>query len=194
MVFASSQRRDVQEEGHGHSRDGPDNWLSGSSDRLSSKPLLLHRSSSDRGRGKNGYARGSTSSRTRGSGDGKDRMDAQSIPRSGPMPRTVGGSSKLGTFSGVFVPTTLNVLSILMFLRFGMILGQSGLIGMMGMLIASYVINLATTLSVSAIASNGTVRGGGTYYLISRSLGPEFGGSIGIVFYLGISFPSRVSS
>lgn len=94
-------------------------------------------------------------------------------------------SNKLGTFSGVFVPTTLNVLSILMFLRFGFILGQSGVLGMMGMLGASYLINLVTTLSISAISTNGTVRGGGAYYLISRSLGPEFGGSIGIVFYLG---------
>ncbi|EWC46247.1 hypothetical protein DRE_04418 [Drechslerella stenobrocha 248] len=93
--------------------------------------------------------------------------------------------SKLGTFNGVFVPTTLNVLSILMFLRFGFLLGQSGVLGMMGMLIASYLINLVTTLSISAISTNGTVRGGGAYYLISRSLGPEFGGSIGIVFYLG---------
>lgn len=41
-------------------------------------------------------------------------------------------SNKLGTFNGVFVPTTLNVLSILMFLRFGFILGQSDVLGMMG--------------------------------------------------------------
>jgi solute carrier family 12 (potassium/chloride transporters), member 9 len=95
------------------------------------------------------------------------------------------GHGKLGTFAGVFVPTTLNVLSILMFLRFGFILGQSGVLGMMAMLIACYAINLLTTMSVSAIATNGQVRGGGAYFLISRTLGPEFGGSIGIVFYLG---------
>ncbi|KAE8351898.1 putative cation chloride cotransporter [Aspergillus coremiiformis] len=105
--------------------------------------------------------------------------------RNGQKPRASDSAEKLGTFSGVFVPTTLNVLSILMFLRFGFILGQAGLLGMLGLLIVSYTINLVTTMSLSAIATNGTVKGGGAYYLISRSLGPEFGGSIGIMFYLG---------
>lgn len=53
-----------------------------------------------------------------------------------------------------------------------------------GLLVTAYSIDLLTTLSLSAIASNGEVKGGGAYYLISRSLGPEFGGSIGILFYL----------
>ncbi|RAL05879.1 putative cation chloride cotransporter [Aspergillus ibericus CBS 121593] len=105
--------------------------------------------------------------------------------RDGQKDRASESPNKLGTFSGVFVPTTLNVLSILMFLRFGFVLGQAGLLGMLGLLVISYTINLVTTMSLSAIATNGTVRGGGAYYLISRSLGPEFGGSIGIVFYLG---------
>lgn len=96
-----------------------------------------------------------------------------------------GSNSKLGTFEGVFIPTTLNVLSILMFLRFGFILGQTGILGMLLLLTISYGIDLLTTLSVSAIATNGTVKGGGAYYMISRSLGPEFGGSIGLVFYIG---------
>jgi potassium/chloride transporter 9 len=72
--------------------------------------------------------------------------------------------------------------------------GQGGVLGTMGMLIAAYAINLITTFSLSAIASNGTVRGGGAYYLISRSLGPEFGGSIGVVFYLGFVFNTGLNA
>ncbi|CAF9929163.1 MAG: hypothetical protein GOMPHAMPRED_005333 [Gomphillus americanus] len=127
------------------------------------------------------------SSTTRGAADSNDHQD-------GTKPKHSQTRAKLGTFSGVFVPTTLNVLSILMFLRFGLILGQSGLLGMLAMLAGAYLINLVTTLSISAIATNGTVRGGGAYYLISRSLGPEFGGSIGIVFYLGLVFNTGMNA
>lgn len=114
-------------------------------------------------------------SKHHGTGDYRARHDSVSE----------GNNSKLGTFEGVFIPTTLNVLSILMFLRFGFILGQTGILGMLLLLTISYGIDLLTTLSVSAIATNGTVKGGGAYYMISRSLGPEFGGSIGLVFYIG---------
>ncbi|RSL76429.1 hypothetical protein CEP51_009978 [Fusarium floridanum] len=91
---------------------------------------------------------------------------------------------KLGTVSGVYIPVFLNIISILMFLRFGTIIGSIGFMGILGLLVTAYCIDLLTTLSLSAIASNGEVKGGGAYYLISRSLGPEFGGSIGILFYL----------
>lgn len=60
------------------------------------------------------------------------KRDAETTPRPGLGPRPIGGHGKLGTFSGVFVPTCLNVLSIIMFLRFGFILGQGGVLGMMG--------------------------------------------------------------
>lgn len=94
-------------------------------------------------------------------------------------------NTKLGTFEGLFLPTALNVLSILMFLRFGFILGQMGIMGTFLLLVMSYTVDLLTVLSVCAISTNGTVRGGGAYYMISRSLGPEFGGAIGIIFYIG---------
>ena len=66
-------------------------------------------------------------------GDDKRHSVDVGKPRPGAFPRPVGGTSKLGTFAGVFVPTSLNVLSILMFLRFGFILGQGGVVGMLGM-------------------------------------------------------------
>ncbi|KAI0019587.1 amino acid permease-domain-containing protein [Xylariomycetidae sp. FL0641] len=105
-----------------------------------------------------------------------DKADAAPAPPS--------KKAKLGVVSGVFIPSVLNIASILMFLRFGSILGRIGLLGMLGLLLLAYLVDLATTLSLSAIASNGEVKGGGAYYLISRSLGPEFGGSIGVLFYL----------
>lgn len=122
------------------------------------------------------------------------KVEKPSLPKVGSFPRPVGGTEKLDTFSGVFVPTSLNVLSILMFIRFGFILGQSGVVGMLAMLAVAYSINLITTMSISAVASNGTVRGGGAYYLISRSLGPEFGGAIGLVSYLGFVFNTGMNA
>lgn len=68
-------------------------------------------------------------------------------------------SSKLGVFSGVFVPCVLSIWGIILFLRFGFIIGQAGVMGTMAMFIVGYAINIFTTLSLSAISTNGTVRG-----------------------------------
>ncbi|KAJ1956266.1 hypothetical protein GGI12_005350, partial [Dipsacomyces acuminosporus] len=96
-----------------------------------------------------------------------------------------GVSHKLGTWDGVFLPVMLSIWGILVFVRMGYFLSQVGIVGTIGSFVGGYFITTMTTLSISAISTNGTVKGGGPYYMLSRSLGPEFGGSIGLMFYAG---------
>lgn len=93
-------------------------------------------------------------------------------------------AGKFGTFGGVFTPCTLTILGVIMFLRFGQVVGNAGVLLAIVVVLLSKAITMLTSLSLSAIATNTRVKGGGAYFLISRSLGVEFGGAIGIVFYL----------
>jgi amino acid transporter len=93
-------------------------------------------------------------------------------------------ATKFGTFGGVFTPCVLTILGVIMFLRFGQVVGQSGLMAAVGIVVAAKLITTLTAFSLSAIATNTRVRGGGAYFLISRSLGVEFGSVIGVVFFL----------
>lgn len=88
------------------------------------------------------------------------------------------------TFGGVFTPCTLTILGVIMFLRYGQVVGQAGVVAALVIVAISKVITTLTSLSLSAIATNTRVKGGGAYFLISRSLGVESGGAIGIVFFL----------
>ncbi|XP_069622125.1 solute carrier family 12 member 1 isoform X2 [Ranitomeya imitator] len=93
-----------------------------------------------------------------------------------------GGFVKFGWIKGVLVRCMLNIWGVMLFIRLSWIIGQAG-IGLGFVIIGlSVVVTTLTGLSMSAICTNGIVRGGGAYYLISRSLGPEFGGSIGLIF------------
>jgi len=91
---------------------------------------------------------------------------------------------KFGTFGGVFVPNVLTILGVILFLRSGWVVGNAGLTNAILMLCLANVVTLISTLSLSAIATNTRAQGGGAYFLVSRSLGLEFGGSIGMPLYL----------
>ena len=93
----------------------------------------------------------------------------------------------LGTFSGVFTPSILTILGIILFLRLGYVVGNAGLGRALIVLVLANGISVLTSISLSAIATNIKVKGGGDYYLISRTLGPEFGGALGIVLFLAQS-------
>uniref|UniRef100_A0A8C5BLW3 Solute carrier family 12 member 2 n=1 Tax=Gadus morhua TaxID=8049 RepID=A0A8C5BLW3_GADMO len=91
-----------------------------------------------------------------------------------------GGTIKFGWVKGVLVRCMLNIWGVMLFIRMSWIVGQAGLT--IAIICMATLVTTITGLSTSAIATNGFVRGGGAYYLISRSLGPEFGGSIGLIF------------
>jgi len=93
----------------------------------------------------------------------------------------------LGTFSGVFTPSILTILGIILFLRLGYVVGNAGLAQTLIIIGLANAISILTSFSLSAIATNLKVKGGGDYYLISRTLGVEFGGAIGIVLFLAQS-------
>ncbi len=93
----------------------------------------------------------------------------------------------LGTFTGVFTPSILTILGIILFLRIAYVVGSAGILMALLIIVAANTISVLTSVSVSGIATNLRVKGGGDYYLISRTLGPEFGGAIGLVLFLAQS-------
>jgi amino acid transporter len=104
-----------------------------------------------------------------------------------PKTTTPDSSGTLGTFAGVFTPSVLTILGIILFLRLGYVVGNAGLGQTLLILLLANGISVLTSISLSAIATNLKVKGGGDYYVISRTLGHEFGGAIGIVVFLAQS-------
>ena len=96
-------------------------------------------------------------------------------------------NGKLGTFAGVFTPSVLTILGIILFLRLGFVVGNAGLGRALVIIGLANAISVLTSFSLAAIATNLKVKGGGDYYLISRTLGVEFGGAIGLVLFLAQS-------
>jgi amino acid transporter len=95
---------------------------------------------------------------------------------------------KFGTFGGVFTPSLLTILGVIMYLRLPMVVGNAGLYTCLGIIAVSHVISICTGLSVSSIATDKRVGAGGTYYIVSRSLGLPIGGTLGLALFFGLSF------
>jgi len=98
--------------------------------------------------------------------------------------QTTNASARFGTFGGVFTPNVLTILGLILFLRAGWVVGQAGMLGALLIVLIANAISFLTGLSLSAIATSMNVRAGGKYYLISRTLGREIGGAIGVPLYL----------
>jgi amino acid transporter len=92
--------------------------------------------------------------------------------------------TKFGTFSGVFLPSILAILGAVMYYIAPQIVGGVGIYKTILIILIAHSVTIATAFSISSIATNINVKGGGLYYLISRSLGLEFGGALGIQLYL----------
>lgn len=89
-----------------------------------------------------------------------------------------------GTFAGVFTPSILTIIGVVMYLRFGWVLGSVGLWQTLIIVTLCSMITFFTGLSVSALATNIQMKAGGAYYMIARSFGVEIGAAIGLPLFL----------
>ena len=105
-----------------------------------------------------------------------------------PASPDAGAKKKLGTIKGVFVPTMQNILGVILFLRVPFIVGQAGILEGLAIVWLSCATTLLTSISMSAIATNGVPRGGGCYTMIKNALGAQFGGVTGILLFLSNTF------
>ncbi len=96
--------------------------------------------------------------------------------------------SKFGTFGGVYTPSLLTILGVIMYLRLPWVVGNAGLQLSLGIIAVAHVISVCTGLSISSIATDKNVGAGGPYYIVSRSLGLPIGGTLGLALFVGLSF------
>lgn len=90
---------------------------------------------------------------------------------------------KFGTMAGVFTPTFLTILGVIMYIRHPWVVGNAGIIGSLLIIVVAVAITFSTALSLSSITTNIRIGSGGAFSLISQSLGLEIGGAIGIPFF-----------
>lgn len=100
----------------------------------------------------------------------------------------MGKDNKFGTFGGVFTPSVLTILGVIMYLRLPWVVGNAGLYMGLGIVLVAHVISVSTGLSISSIATDKSVGAGGPYYIVSRSLGLPIGGTLGLALFVGLAF------
>ncbi len=78
------------------------------------------------------------------------------------------GVVKFGWIGGVYIPCLLNIWGVMLFLRLTWVVGQAGLIEGLILITLANAVTFITALSMSAVATNGQVKAGGVYFMISR--------------------------
>ncbi|XP_049327051.1 solute carrier family 12 member 4 isoform X2 [Astyanax mexicanus] len=119
----------------------------------------------------------------------KEHEEAESADAS---KRKIPKSPNMGTLMGVYLPCLQNIFGVILFLRLTWIVGTAGVVQSFLIVLMCCSCTMLTAISMSAIATNGVVPAGGAYFMISRSLGPEFGGAVGLCFYLGTTFAAAM--
>ncbi|MBN2615080.1 MAG: hypothetical protein JXR71_05245 [Bacteroidales bacterium] len=97
----------------------------------------------------------------------------------------MGKQKKFGAFEGVFTPSILTILGVILYMRLGWVSGVAGLWGSIAVILLAHVISVTTGLSIASIATDKKIKTGGIYYILSRSLGLPMGGSIGLALFVG---------
>ncbi|XP_041125319.1 solute carrier family 12 member 4-like isoform X1 [Polyodon spathula] len=118
----------------------------------------------------------------------KEHEEAESAEGSKKIPK----APSMGTLMGVYLPCLQNIFGVILFLRMTWIVGTAGIMQSLLIVLICCCCTMLTAISMSAIATNGVVPAGGAYFMISRSLGPEFGGAVGLCFYLGTTFAAAM--
>ncbi|CAK9808493.1 Solute carrier family 12 member 6 [Anthophora plagiata] len=122
--------------------------------------------------------------------DYSNTIPAATDPDSKPPP--VSGGARMGTLIGVFLPCIQNIFGVILFIRLTWVVGTAGAIQGFFIVLCCCCVTMLTAISMSAIATNGVVPAGGSYFMISRSLGPEFGGAVGMLFYTGTTLAAAM--
>ncbi|CAH0405213.1 unnamed protein product [Chilo suppressalis] len=100
--------------------------------------------------------------------------------------------ARMGTLIGVYLPCIQNIFGVILFIRLTWVVGTAGAIQGFLIVLICCCTTMLTAISMSAIATNGVVPAGGSYFMIGRALGPECGGAVGMLFYTGTTLAAAM--